>query len=169
MFIGPGTLHITDTVTSNDAKLTVTDGVLLIDGANQLQVGQLKFVDNTIESTEATTDIQIGLTTATADIIMNRRVKLKGGTFPLQTVKNRVMQGEHVSLSSPTSSGTVLFDIHFTEYPVIQLTPLDTNASQHAIIGVVTVTLSAGEYTEFSWVSSKNVAGVFWTAIGTVV
>jgi hypothetical protein len=79
------------------------------------------------------------------------------------------MQGEFVDLVPNSNSGTIQFDIHFTEYPVINLTPLDTSASQHAIIGVVTVTLSAGVYTQFTWASSKLVDGVFWTAIGTVV
>jgi hypothetical protein len=40
------TIYITDTVLGTEAGLTVTDGVLLINGANQLQVGQLKFVNN---------------------------------------------------------------------------------------------------------------------------
>ena len=71
--IGPGTLYIQD---QNDAglncALTVVDGVLQINGANQLQVGQLKFIDNTIESTTGGTDIQIGLTTSTANLVLNR-------------------------------------------------------------------------------------------------
>jgi hypothetical protein len=70
--LGPGTLYITDTVTGDDAALTVTDGVLEIDGANQLQVGQLKFSDNNIESTTPEIDIEIGLTSSTGNLILNR-------------------------------------------------------------------------------------------------
>jgi hypothetical protein len=77
--IGPGTLFITDTVLGTDAGLTVTNGVLLINGASQLQVGQLKFVENTIESTSGATDIQIGLTGSTASLVLNRNVKLASG------------------------------------------------------------------------------------------
>ena len=81
--IGPGTLYIQD---QNDAglnaELTVVDGVLKIDGANQIQVGQLKFVDNTIESTTGAEDIQIGLLTSSANLVLNRNVVMgEGKTF----------------------------------------------------------------------------------------
>jgi hypothetical protein len=44
-----------------------------------INVGQLKFVDNTIESTSGATDIQIGLTSSTADLKLNRNVVLASG------------------------------------------------------------------------------------------
>ncbi len=72
--VGPGTLYITDITLGIDAELTVDNGVLKINGANQLQVGQLKFVNNTIESTELSTDIQIGDLAATANIVLNRNI-----------------------------------------------------------------------------------------------
>lgn len=88
--IGPGTIYITDTVTNEDTELTVTDGVLQIDGANQLQVGDLKLVDNTIESVLDSTNIQIGLTSSTGDLVLNRNTVLAEGkslTFPDNTVQ----------------------------------------------------------------------------------
>jgi hypothetical protein len=94
--IGPGTLTITDQTTGLPADLTVNAGVLKIDGANQLQVGQLKFVDNTIESTTGATDIQIGLLASTADIVLNRDVLLGAGktlTFPDATVQTTAYKG----------------------------------------------------------------------------
>jgi len=72
--VGPGTLYITDITLGIDAELTVDNGVLRINGANQLQVGQLKFVNNTIESTELSTDIQIGDLAATANLVLNRNI-----------------------------------------------------------------------------------------------
>jgi hypothetical protein len=72
--VGPGTLYITDITLGTDAELTVNNGVLRINGANQLQVGQLKFVNNTIESTELSTDIQIGALAATANLVLNRNI-----------------------------------------------------------------------------------------------
>jgi hypothetical protein len=58
--------------------------VLQINGANQLQVGQLKFINNTIESTTGATDIQIGLTASTANLVLNRNTILAAGkTFGL--------------------------------------------------------------------------------------
>ena len=72
--LGPGTLYITDITLGTDSEITVNNGVLKINGANQLQVGQLKFVDNTIESTELGTDIQIGDLNATANLVLNRNI-----------------------------------------------------------------------------------------------
>jgi len=72
--VGPGTLYITDITLGTDAELTVDNGVLKINGANQLQVGQLKFVNNTIESTELSTDIQIGVLEASANLVLNRNI-----------------------------------------------------------------------------------------------
>ena len=71
--IGPGTLYIQDQNNAGlNCALTVLDGVLQIDGANQLQVGQLKFIDNTIESATPDIDISIGLTSSTGLLLLNR-------------------------------------------------------------------------------------------------
>ena len=77
--VGPGTINITDQTLLTDASLTVDNGVLLVNGANQLQVGQLKFVDNTIESTTGGINIEIGLTGSTASLLLNRNVVVAPG------------------------------------------------------------------------------------------
>ena len=75
--IGPGTLYIQDQNNAGlNCALTVLDGVLKVDGANQLQVGQLKFIDNTIESTTGAEDIQIGLTSSSANLVFNRNTSM---------------------------------------------------------------------------------------------
>jgi len=79
VYVGPGTIHITDTVTGQDATLNVSSGVLTINGANQLQVGQLKFVDNKIQSTTPSVAIEIGQTTDTANLTLNRNTKIASG------------------------------------------------------------------------------------------
>ena len=91
--IGPGTLFIQD---QNDAglnaEITVVDGVLKINGANQLQVGQLKFVDNTIESEIGAEDIQIGLLTSSANLVLNRNVVMGADkTFQLRDGNDNVI------------------------------------------------------------------------------
>jgi len=73
------TFGLVDTVTEEIARLSVSDGVLQIDGANQLKVGQLKFVDNTIQSITANTDIQIGEVEDVADLVLNRNVVIAEG------------------------------------------------------------------------------------------
>ena len=74
VWIGPGTIYITDSnVASNlTAELTVLNGVLQINGADQLQVGQLKFVNNTIESTTGNINIEIGLANSSAGLVFRR-------------------------------------------------------------------------------------------------
>jgi hypothetical protein len=79
IFIGPGSLYIKDVTLGTNAALTVDNGVLKIDGANQLQVGQLKFINNTIESTTGNIDIEIGGTGATADLVLNRNTVVTAG------------------------------------------------------------------------------------------
>jgi hypothetical protein len=109
--IGPGTLTITDQSTGLPADLTVNAGVLKIDGANQLQVGQLKFIDNTIESTTGSTDIQIGLLASTADIVLNRDVLLGTGktlTFSDATVQTTAYISPGLTSYASTWAGTGL-------------------------------------------------------------
>jgi hypothetical protein len=77
--VGPGTITITDQTLNTAADISVDNGVLQINGANQLQVGQLKFVDNTIESISGGINIQIGLTGSTASLALNRNVVLASG------------------------------------------------------------------------------------------
>ena len=79
IYVGPGTIHITDTVTGEDATLNVSSGVLTINGANQLQVGQLKFVDNKVQSTTPSVNIEIGQTTDTASLVLNRNITIPTG------------------------------------------------------------------------------------------
>jgi cytoskeletal protein CcmA (bactofilin family) len=120
IFLGPGTLNITDNVTGANAGLTVADGVLQVNGANQLQVGQLKFVDNNIESTSASVNIEIGLLSSSADIIFNRDVVLGTGkslTFPDSTEQTTAFIGTANSLATARTialsgdvSGSVSFD-----------------------------------------------------------
>jgi len=78
-YFGTGSVWIQDISLGTDAELTVDNGVLYINGAYQLQVGQLKFFQNTIESTTGAVDIQIGLTTSTANIKLNRNVVIAQG------------------------------------------------------------------------------------------
>jgi hypothetical protein len=108
VYIGPNTIHMTDTATNAATDLTVTNGILMIDGAN-LQVGQFKFIDNTIESTAPDINIQIGLTTSTGNLTLNRNVRIDSGkslTFGDGTVQTTA-PGVPVAYS-PTWSGTGL-------------------------------------------------------------
>ena len=113
IWLGPGTLYITDSnvAANTTAELTVLNGVLQINGADQLQVGQLKFVNNTIESITGNIDIEIGLASSSADLIFRRDTQVgnsksftmtgsqvvstlyqDGGSFPTAPVLNLTKQ-----------------------------------------------------------------------------
>lgn len=105
IYVGPGSIDMTDTVTNTLTTLTVTNGVLLINGANQLQVGQLKFVDNTIESTSPSIDIQIGYLTDTANWVVNRKT-VHNGLFTLGSGSN-ITFGDTTTQSTAYTPTTV--------------------------------------------------------------
>ena len=108
--VGPGTITITDQTLNTAADISVDNGVLQINGANQLQVGQLKFVDNAIQSTTGNIDIQIGLTADSADLKINRDFVLATGktlTFgdgTTQSTAAGILQ-QHTPISSTDSYG----------------------------------------------------------------
>ena len=110
IYIGPGSVYITDTANAAvNAELTVTNGVLQINGANQLQVGELKFVDNTIESTAGNVDIQIGFTSNSANLVLNRNtVMATGKTFTAGNVSvgNLTVTGTFVTATGITHNAT---------------------------------------------------------------
>ena len=112
LWLGPGTIYITDSnVASNlTAELTVLNGVLQINGADQLQVGQLKFVNNTIESTTGNIDIQIGLTESTADLVLNRNTIL--GSDKTLTTSNYILvqDGNDNEVIKLNTDGNIVFN-----------------------------------------------------------
>lgn len=74
--IGPGSLYLYDIANEITAELTIDNGVLKVNGTNQLQVGQLKFINNTIQSETPLVDITIGYDTDTANLIFNRNTSM---------------------------------------------------------------------------------------------
>ena len=72
VYVGTGSVYIQDATLGTNAEITVNNGVMQINGANQLQVGQLKFIDNTIESTSSNINIQLGYPGDTANFVVNR-------------------------------------------------------------------------------------------------
>ena len=80
--IGPGTLFIQDQNNAGlNAELTVRDGVLQVDGANQLQVGVLKFVNNTIATKDPALDVYIGTANDTGFLYIKRKLHIDNNTF----------------------------------------------------------------------------------------
>jgi hypothetical protein len=110
IYLGPGTIYIQDTADEDlIAELRVTNGVLTIDGANQLQVGQLKFIDNTIESETPDIDIQIGTTDATANLVLNRNVSIGAGKT--LSAGNVYVSGSIIGNTTGIHTGAVVGDV----------------------------------------------------------
>jgi hypothetical protein len=74
LYVGTGSLYIQDVTLRTDAEITVDNGIMKINGANQLQVGQLKFVNNSIQSTSTSLNISIGTTGDTGNLTVNRNI-----------------------------------------------------------------------------------------------
>jgi hypothetical protein len=63
--LGPGTLWIQDTVTGNQAGITVVNGTLMLDGVENLRLGNIRFTTTGIRSIDPTKNITIGDTNDT--------------------------------------------------------------------------------------------------------
>jgi hypothetical protein len=112
--IGPGSLYLHDTVSGLSVELTIDAGILKINGSNQLQVGQLKFVDNTIESSTGNTAIQIGAISSSASLVLNRNTSLaigktltvSGNTSITGNFAHNGLDIEHANYVTVTTAGT---------------------------------------------------------------
>jgi hypothetical protein len=78
--LGPGTLYIQDTVTGAQAGLTVTDGSLLIDGADSLRIGNVRLTATGLRSVLSDQDITIGALGDTGYLSVATGIKFRDGT-----------------------------------------------------------------------------------------
>lgn len=78
--LGPGTLYIQDTVTGAQAGLTVTDGSLLIDGADSLRIGNVRLTASGIRSVLSDQDITIGAPGDTGWLSVAHGIKFMDGS-----------------------------------------------------------------------------------------
>ena len=79
--LGPGTLYIEAQTTGNQAALTVSGGALLLDGADSLRIGNLRFTANGLESMLGDQDIQVGNVGDTGYLSVATGVKYPDGTI----------------------------------------------------------------------------------------
>ena len=164
--IGPGSLYLYDIATATVAEITIDSGVLKINGTNQLQVGQLKFIDNTIQSETSNVDIQIGTTTDTANLVLNRSVSLASGktltingdTFITGNFIHNGLDVEPVNWITVTTAGTYV---------------ASTTVSKNILIytgGAVNVTWTMPpnpiDGQVCSWTNSSNSTSVFFITAG---
>ena len=78
--LGPGTLFIEDLTTGLQAGLTVRDGVLQIDGANALKVGNIQLTETGLRSLLRSQDITIGEVGDTGFLAVSTGIRFPDGT-----------------------------------------------------------------------------------------
>jgi len=84
--LGPGTLSITDQTLLTPANLTVVNGVFNINGAQQVQVGNIRITGNGIQSLQSAQDITIGNAGDTGYLATARGIKFPDGTIQTSAV-----------------------------------------------------------------------------------
>lgn len=78
--IGPGTLYIEDVATGEQVAITVNDGTLLMDGAENLRIGNIRLTSTGLESILSSQDITIGNLGDTGYVVLARGLKFPDGT-----------------------------------------------------------------------------------------
>jgi hypothetical protein len=79
--IGPGTLYIEDVATGDQVAITVNDGTLLLDGAENLRIGNIRLTSSGLESILSSQDITIGNLGDTGDLVLARGLRFPDGTI----------------------------------------------------------------------------------------
>jgi hypothetical protein len=76
IYLGTGSMYFKDAILETDAGINVSNGVLAVTGATQLEAGQLNLASASIESTISGTTIQLGLPGSLGNFLVNRNLVL---------------------------------------------------------------------------------------------
>ena len=182
IFVGPGTINITDTVSGKNVELTVSNGVFFINGIAQAQlanisVTNLTFSDNTLQTTAAafyngsfedsTTQVSAGTTSATL-ITMNTTTVSRGISIDTGVTNSKITfanSGNYfISLLGQYrfSGGASNYDITMwysknnTIEPNSSTTFILTSGQGSQLLAKFEdiVSVNAGDYIQFYWYTS---------------
>ena len=81
LYIGSNSLHFLDQITLQDVSLSVSDGTVFINGADNLVVGNLVILNTTIGTKTIVEDINIGNTDDTGIFNIKRKAQFNNTTF----------------------------------------------------------------------------------------
>jgi len=186
MFVGPGTINITDSVTGNNAAISVANGVFFINGVTQVQlpnvtVTNLTFSDNTVQTTaskfyngsfeDTTTQTSAGVTSAnritfntttnsqgiSLDIPTSSRVTFaNAGTYQFALTAQFCFTG-----GSSSYNASLWYAKNGTNVNNSLRSFVLPSAQGAQIMGILTddVTVAAGEYIQFYWWTSVVPSG----------
>jgi hypothetical protein len=99
--LGPGTIFMQDIVTLDQVAITVLEGVLLLDGADSLRIGNIRLTEIGLESVLSSQDIKIGNEGDTGFLAPSRGVKFPDGT----TQETATVQGPQGEQGEPGPQG----------------------------------------------------------------
>jgi len=102
VFVGPGTLYMTDQVTGNTAGITVSNNSVLVNGAQSIRIGAITFSDGTSQATSANP----------------QRVRIVAGDVNAVTLDMSVDNIVHCHVTSGALSVTI---INFTAGKTVEL------------------------------------------------
>jgi len=180
IFVGPGTINITDSVTNQNASITVANGIFFINGIAQAQLPNVKvqnltFYDNTVQTTAAAlyhgsfedtsaNQISAGTTSATL-ITMNTTTHSSGIALDTGLTNSKVTftnAGKYLvnltaqfrfSGGASNYNVTVWYSLNGTTADRSGRTFLLTSGqgSQTMAHLIDIVTVTAGQYVQFYW------------------
>jgi len=180
LYLGPGTLNITDSVLSTNAAITVSNGVFNINGITQAQLPSIKlttltFADNTSMTTAAkplyngsfeSTALQVSGGTTTANLVtVTGATNSKGISYDSGATNSKITYANagdyYISFNGQFrfSGGASSYDV--TVWYAKNGTPVTnsaytytlTSAQNSQVLANITdiVTLAAGDYIQFYW------------------
>jgi len=79
IWLGAGTIYVLDETRGSDIAIGARDGNLYVAGAAGLTVGAFTFVDKTIAINSPTSDVSIGNTNDSGNLLINRPLKVVSG------------------------------------------------------------------------------------------
>ena len=183
LYVGPGSINIEDQVTHTNGNLTLVSGVLFINGVNQLQVGQLKFANNTIQSTTSNIDIQFGYLTDTANLVINRdlvvgqnrTIRFADNTTQRTAFTSSAVNAYVIPMLTTANVIESSSNLYFTSTRVVStVTPLLTTANtielnnlyytNSRVISAVTPLLTSANVVNFSTTVNTIVRPILTTA-----
>ena len=85
LYMGPHSIHLQDTVTLADIELKATNGTLFLNGAQNIALGELTIVGNTIQAITPSTQINLGDINDTAIFNIGRPTLLQSPNFASTT------------------------------------------------------------------------------------
>ena len=142
LYIGPGTITITDSVTGNPANLTVSSGTLLVDGISLLGIPGIKFSDNSTLTSASGLASTTYVSSAISTEVTNRNTAISNAT------SHMVQTTDTGSVTSAMISDGTIVNADISTSAAISASKISGNAVTQADTSTVTNTMLAGSISD---------------------